>query len=149
MFKRVKKPVALIARARAAWNRLNGGVLLRGEFGKCDHNGNHFRVLVDGGNFHRGRVQWVIAKASGGGYSLEDEAMATAVASVLGVECGYGDGDVHYNDYAEDNWKKVAKANGWTLLSWKGDYVIAMWPDEATAKKVLEEYRAWEEKYGL
>lgn len=145
---RKKKPIALIARARAAWNKDNGGVLLTGEFLRCK-DGNRYRVLVDGGNRYHGKATWVISSASGAGYSLEDEAMATAVASVIGVECGCSDDKVQYSNWGA-NWKEIAKKAGWTLLDWgaaAGN--IALIPSDDLAKKIQQEFNAWEEKYGI
>jgi len=146
---RAKKPIALIARARAAWNKDKGGVLLTGQFTKSDKDGSHYRVLVDGGNPRSGRVQWVIATAHGGGFSLEDEGMAAAVAAVIGVRCGSAPSEVNYDTWGS-NWRDVAKANGWTLLDWDAPAGnIALIPSDEVAKKILQEYRDWEEKYGI
>lgn len=140
--------MALVARARAAWNKDRGGVLLTGQFLKNDKDGSHYRVLVDGGNKYHGKVQWVLARANGGGYSLEDEGMASAVAAVLGVKCGSDPCEINYDTWGS-NWRDVAKANGWTLLDWGAPAGnIALIPSDEVAKKILEEYRAWEEKYG-
>lgn len=145
---REKMPMALIARARAAWNKDRGGVLLTGQFLKDDKDGSHYRVLVDGGNKRHGKVQWILARAHGGGYSLDDEGMASAVAAVLGVKCGSGPGEINYDNWGS-NWRDVAKANGWTLLDWDAPAGnIALIPGDEVAKKILQEYRDWEEKYG-
>lgn len=142
-----KKPVAMIARARAAWNREDGGIVLQGQYTKSDQNGSHYRVLVDGGNVYGGRAHWVIARASGGNYSLPDAAMSSAVSSVLNVPLGIGDDDVHYCNW-NANWKDIARKNGWTLLEWgeQAD-VVVMYPDKATAEKILEQNEEWDRRH--
>ena len=146
--KRMKKPIALIARARAAWNKDGGGVLLTGEYTKSDHNGSHFRVLVDGGNVYDGKKHWIIARASGGGYALNDEAMAEAVSLVLGIPRGYKDSEVHYSAW-NANWSKIAKENGWTLYSWENANTVVMIPNAEVSQKIIEEIRDWDEKHGI
>lgn len=140
---RRKTPVAIVARARAAWNKDGGGVLLTGRYLRQDKDGEHYRVVVDGGNMCRGKPLWVLSRAHGGNYCLRDEAMALAVAAVIGVsqsELGYEWGD---------GWKETARAHGWTLLDWGAPAdTIALIPSDAVAKRAKEEYLAWEEKYG-
>ena len=55
---RRKTPVAIVARARAAWNKNGGGVLLTGQHLRNDKNGEYYRVVVDGGNMCRGTRPW-------------------------------------------------------------------------------------------
>jgi len=139
-------PVWLTARARAAWNKDKGGVLLSGEYTKGDHNGNHYRVLVDGGNRYDGRFHWIIARASGGGYCLKDEAMAAAVSAVLCIPMGDGEDDIRYDNW-NSNWSKIAKKNGWTLLDWSASAnTIALIPSDDTAAKIRKEIADWEQK---
>ena len=140
---RDRMPIALVARIRAAWNKDGGGVLLTGEYGKCDHNGSHYRVVVDGGNEYHGRKQWVISRCNGGGYALNDEAMASAVAQVLDVPLGFKEDEVHNNSWGA-NWKEIARKHGWTLYEWECANTVVMIPDEETAKNIKKEQDAWD-----
>jgi len=138
-----KTPVVLVARARAAWNKDGGGVLLTGRYLRNDKDGEHYRVVVDGGNTCRGKPLWVLSQAHGGNYCLRDEAMAMAVAAVIGVSSRELECEWCYG------WKERARALGWTLLDWGAPAdTIALIPSDAVAKRAKEEYWAWEEKYG-
>lgn len=131
--------VARIARCRAAWNKDHGGVLLTGEYGRSDHNGSHYRVVADGGNEYNGRKQWILSRASGGNYCLEDAAMSVAVALVLGVGVGPDEDDIHESSW-NGNWEKVARMKGWTLYSWEAANTVVLIPNETVAKEILDDY---------
>lgn len=142
-----KKPIGLIARARAAWNKDKGGVVLTGKWGKNDHNGSHYRVVVDGGNVWHGREQWVLSRASGGNYSLRDTAMASAVAQVLGVRVGCKEEEEISDCEWNWNWEKIAKKHGWTLYAWREADTVMMVPNEEAAELAVAAYNLWEQKH--
>jgi hypothetical protein len=141
-----KTPIGLIARARAAWNKDKGGVVLTGKWGKNDHNGSHYRVVVDGGNVWHGREQWVLSRASGGFYSLRDSAMARAVAQVLGVSVGIKEEEDISDCEWNWNWDKIAKKHGWTLYAWREADTVVMIPNEEAAELAIASYNLWEAK---
>ena len=129
MSKYKKEPMDLVARARAAWNRNGGGIILTGQYTKSNNEGNHYRVLLDGGNTWHGKKLWVMSRASGANYSLKDSAMSTAVSMVLHVPCGIKDDEVHYDTW-NSNWVDIAKKNGWTMYQYEHADTIVLIPNE-------------------
>lgn len=148
MTKKKKMPIGLVARARAAWNRERGGVVLTGKWGRCDAYGNHYRVVVDGGNQCNGRDTWVISRASGGNYSLRDHAMADAVAQVLGVQCGIHEDEIRYRNW-NPNWTEIAAKRGWTLYAYEFADTVVLIPDEQAAECAVASYNMWNERNGV
>ena len=123
-----------VAAKRAAWNRAAGGVLLTAEKTGSDHNGVHWRVLVDGGNRYEGKCHWIAGRASGGGYDVRGAAMAQAVRGVTGLSV-----DVIDWGSSVQAWRDRLAAHGWTLLTWGSDFeALALVPSEAVAAEILK-----------
>lgn len=137
----------MTARIRAACNREHGGIVLTCQRMPSDENGSHVRVLLDGGNMEGDDPRWVLSYAYGGGYDYYCEAMATAVAFVIGVKTGMDDPHkLDYSNWSLRNWPAVAKENGWTLYMWETAKTVVLIPDEAKAEEIRKGFAKWEKK---
>ena len=142
-----RNEVVMTARIRAACNREHGGIVLTCQRMPSDENGSHVRVLLDGGNMEGDDPRWVLSYAYGGGYDYDCEAMATAVASVIGVKTGMNDSHkLDYSNWSLRNWPEVAKENGWTLYMWETAKTVVLIPDEDKADKIRKGYAKWQKK---
>lgn len=142
-----RNDVVMTARIRAVCNREHGGIVLTCQRMPSDENGSHVRVLLDGGNMEGNDPRWVLSYAYGGGYDYECEAMASAVAAVIGVRLGLDDQHkLDYTNWSVHNWPSVAKENGWTLYMWECARTVVLIPDEAKSEEIRKGYEAWQKK---
>lgn len=118
--------VPKIAQLRAATN--SGGILLTVEQTKSDHNGRHYRTLLDGGNYCNGRALWVLGRASGGGYDVQAAALAEAVRAVIGGDA------IRWHNRGE--WQTIAQEAGWTLFVY-GDAAVVLIPSAQVAQQIM------------
>lgn len=128
------KEVQKIGRFRAYWNRNEGGVILTTEMTGNDGNGVHWRALLDGGNRSGGRMTWVVGRASGGGYNVQDCALAEGVRGITGAE------GVDWHNPRE--WVALCKAAGWKMHLYDGAGACVLIPSERVAAEIAAEIEA-------
>ena len=129
--------VQRIGRERAYYNRANGGIIITAEQGRSDYNGVHWRALLDGGNYYRGRAQWVAGRACGGGYDVRASALAEAVRGITGIPGGMPGIDWHN----PREWAEIAGKNGWTLYYYDPCAVVLI-PGADVASRIKSEIDA-------
>lgn len=120
-----------VGRARAYYNRHNGGIIITAKEGRANYNGVYWSAVIDC------NTDWTGGRAHGGGYDVRAAAMAEAIngiaAEIAGLACeGLGWHNVN-------QWQALASAAGWHLTVYGNAAAVTLWPLEKVAENIADE----------
>jgi hypothetical protein len=122
-----------VGRARAYYNRNNGGILITAKQGRSDYNGVHWSAAIDC------NADWIGGRASGGGYNVRAAALAEAINGIITETAGLPGEGIGWHNY--NNWKFLAAEVGWSLTVYGDADAVTLWPLSEVADKIAAELK--------
>lgn len=120
-----------VGRARAYYNRHNGGIIITAKEGRANYNGVHWSAVIDC------NADWIGGRASGGGYNVRAAAMAEAINGIASELANLPGEGLGWHNVRQ--WGPLADLAGWHLTVYGDAAAATLWPAEDVAENIAAE----------